>query len=207
MFLYLSLVESSFKPEARSKSNAIGLWQFKEGAGKDQKLVMNYQVDERYDPIRSTEAAMGYLETQNQGFDKWYLAAMSYNWGKTNVKRAVQQVGTDLNVLMDPRRNIVREETRNYINKILLFAMIGENYLFSQQDLYGLMMPTSNHDKLVPVKVRNGERLNTVASVLRMNPSVLQHNNLHLRQGFVPHQRFSVNIPESKLGLFYQNYG
>jgi len=207
MFLYLSLAESSFKPWAVSSSKAIGLWQFKRGAGMDQKLTMNHVVDERYDPIRSTEAAMGYLSVQNEGFDRWYLAAMSYNWGKGNVKKAIARAGTkDLSVLMDPRRGLVRKETRDYIHKILLFAMIGENYLFNSRDSFGKMVPTSEHEKLVPVKVRNNERLERVARVLNINLNVLKSNNLHLRKGYVPNQKFSVNIPESKLQTYYQHY-
>lgn len=207
MFFYISLVESSLKPWAVSRSKATGLWQFKRGAGTDQKLTMNQVVDERYDPIRSTQAAMGYLSVQNEGFDRWYLAAMSYNWGKGNVKKAVRKAGTkDLNVLMDPRRGLVRKETRDYINKILLFAMIGENHIFNPRDQYGRMVPTSDHEKLIPVKVRQNERLDTIARVLKINPRLLKSTNLHLRQGYVPSQRYSVNIPESKLQAYYQNY-
>ncbi|MBD3792971.1 MAG: lytic transglycosylase domain-containing protein [Campylobacterales bacterium] len=208
MFLYQCLVESAFDPNAISKSKAIGLWQFKPKAAHDEKLVMNYQVDERYDPIRSTEAAIGYLTRLNKKFhNKWYLAAMAYNWGPTNMEKALKRAGTtDLNVLMDERKGFVRKETRDYINKILLFSMIGENYLYNHKDTYGRMMPDSSDDRLVKVEVKNGEQLSRIAKILGMDLYTLKRANLHFRQGVVHNRYAKVNIPVSKQRLFYDRY-
>ena len=55
-------VESSFNYKAYSKVGAAGIWQFMRSTGK-RFLKIGYVVDERRDPIRSTEAAMKLLSS------------------------------------------------------------------------------------------------------------------------------------------------
>jgi len=70
LFIYLSMVESAFKTEAKSTSAAGGLWQFMPTAGREQHLQIDSVIDERYDPIKSTRAAVDYLYKIRGGLDK-----------------------------------------------------------------------------------------------------------------------------------------
>jgi len=134
LFIYLSMVESAFHTKAKSTSAAGGLWQFMPTAGREQHLKIDSIVDERYDPIKSTNAAVDYLYKIRNGLDRWYLAAMAYNCGAGCVKKSIRLSGTkDLAKLINPRNNYIRPETRKYIKKILLFALIGENYLLKEE--------------------------------------------------------------------------
>ena len=208
MFIYLSMTESAFKTEAKSTSSAGGLWQFIKTTGEEQKLQINHIIDERYDPIKSTDAAIDYLYKIRDGLDKWYLAAMAYNCGQGCVKRAVIKAGTkDLTRLIDPQREYLPAETRKYIKKILLFAMIGENYLFRSNDNLGQMIYKFNRDSLTPVRVHGGEKLGHIASILNMNYSILKRTNMHLKQDYVPYNsNVKINIPTSRLNMFYSRY-
>jgi len=208
LFLYLSMTESAFKTEAKSTSKAGGLWQFMPPTGREQKLTINDTVDERYDPIKSTYAAVDYLYKIRGGLDKWYLAAMSYNCGQGCVKRAVKKAGTkDLATLINPQDNYLPPETRKYIKKILLFAMIGENYLFKRDNNLGEAIYRMNKDSLTPVHVKGGESLVKIASMLKMDYQVLKRTNMHLKRGFVPNgSNVMVNIPTSRLGMFRAVY-
>ncbi len=208
LFLYLSMTESAFKTEAKSTSKAGGLWQFMPPTGREQKLTINATVDERYDPVKSTYAAVDYLYKIRGGLDKWYLAAMSYNCGQGCVKRAVEKAGTkDLATLIDPREEYLPAETRKYIKKILLFAMIGENYLFKKDNNLGEAIYRMNKDSLTPVHVKGGENLQRIASMLRMDYRILKRTNMHLKKDFVPKgSNVMVNIPTSKLGMFQAVY-
>jgi len=208
LFIYLAMTESSFKTEAKSVSAAGGLWQFVRGTGKEQRLQINNTIDERYDPIKSTFAAVDYLYKIRQGLDRWYLAAMAYNCGQGCMQRAVDRAGTkDLATLLHSKRAKVPAQTKKYIKKILLFALIGENYLFKENDTLGEMIHQINPDSLTPVPVRGGENLHTIASVLHMDYGILKRTNMHLRADYVPsNSNVKVNIPTSRLNMFNTKY-
>jgi len=208
LFLYLSMVESAFKPEATSRTGAGGLWQFAVLTGKEQNLKISQNLDERFDPIRSTDAAIKYLYKMNNNLDKWYLAAMAYNCGNGCVNKSIRKAGTkDLGTLISAKNNFIKEETRNYIQKILLMAMIGENYLFTDNDRVGHMLLNLPDDKIIPVQVRSGESLSTLASILNMNPYYLKKINAHLKNGRTPNiPKYRINIPKSRVKMFNTRY-
>ncbi len=208
LFIYLSMVESAFKPKATSRTGAGGLWQFVEVTGREQNLRISKNLDERFDPLRSTDAAIKYLYKMNNNLHKWYLTAMAYNCGNGCVNKSILKAGSkDLGRLINPQNNFIKEETRNYIQKILLMAMIGENYLFTDNDRLGNMLLTLPNDKIVPVEVRSGESLSNLASILNMNKYYLEKINAHLKNGHAPYVRgYKINIPESKVRMFNARY-
>jgi len=208
VFLYISMIESAFNTKARSRTGAGGLWQFVVNTGAELNLKMNRDLDERYDPIRSTNAAVKYLYRINKNLNKWYLTTMAYNCGNGCVNKAIKRAGTrDLGVLMSSRNHYIKAETKKYIQKVLLMAMIGENYLFKSDDNIGQMMYEMNGDSITPVSVRSGEKLSKIASILNMNKSFLVKINAHLKNEHIPYNhRYKVNIPTSKVEMFYQRY-
>ncbi len=62
-FKYLAVAESGFNPSAVSSARAIGFWQFMKGTAREYGLIVNKEVDERYNPLKSTEAACKYLRS------------------------------------------------------------------------------------------------------------------------------------------------
>ncbi len=209
VFLYISMVESAFDPEAKSRTGAGGLWQFTVNTGsKEFNLHIGNTLDERYDPIRATDSAIKYLYKMNNNLNAWYLTTMAYNCGNGCVNRSVRKAGTkDLGTLISSRNNYIKAETRKYIQKVLLMAMIGENYLFKLDDNLGEMMYQINKDSITPVKVRSGESLARLSTILNMDSFYLKKINAHLKNGRVPNrQGYKVNIPTSKVRMFYERY-
>ena len=206
--LYISMVESDFVPKAKSSTGAGGLWQFVVKTGKEQKLKMTKHIDERYDPIKSTDAAVKYLYKINNNLHKWYLTAMAYNCGNGCVNKTLREAGTDdLGVLISSKNTYIRGETKKYIQKILLMAMIGENYLFTDNDSIGDMLVRLPSDQITPVQVRSGEKLSTLASILNMNKIYLEKINAHLKNGHAPYVNgYKINIPTSKVPMFEARY-
>jgi len=208
IFLYIAMVESAFDTSARSRTGAGGLWQIVVNTGKELKLTINSNIDERYDPIRSTNAAIKYLYRINNNLNSWYLTTMAYNCGNGCVNKAIKRAGTrDIGVLTSHNNSYIKAETKKYIKKVLLMAMIGENYLFKQNDRVGEMMYKMNRDSIVAVPVRSGEKLSNLASVLNMNIYYLEKINPHLKQGTAPYNyAYKINIPASKIEDFNRNY-
>jgi len=113
----LPMVESAFNPQAYSRSNASGIWQFVPSTGKDFGLKQNWWVDNRRDVTAATTAALDYLQKLHGMFGTWDLALAAYNAGEGTVQRAIdrnkrQGLPTDYQSLDLP------SETKNYVPKL-----------------------------------------------------------------------------------------
>src|SRR5690606_39437786 len=90
---YLAVIESALNPKAKSRVGATGIWQFMFATGKAYGLDVSSYVDERSDPIKSTEAAAKYLGRLYKIFGDWDLALAAYNSGPGNVNKAIRRSG------------------------------------------------------------------------------------------------------------------
>jgi hypothetical protein len=89
--VYLALIESGFSPSATSRAQAIGIWQFIAETGRRYGLTVTPYLDERRDPVKSTDAALAYLQELHGRFGSWYLAAAAYNSGENRVERLLRE--------------------------------------------------------------------------------------------------------------------
>ena len=120
-FKYLCVAESALQNQI-SKVGATGFWQFMKGTGPGYGLEINSHVDERYNPAKSTDAAIKYLQQAYNKFGNWTAAAASYNCGMGGYnQRAVQQGTQNFYNLYLP------EETMRYIFRIAALKHILEN--------------------------------------------------------------------------------
>lgn len=90
---YLAMVESALNPTAGSKAGAKGLWQFMRGTGAEYGLRVSSLVDERYDPMKETEAACQYLQSLYARYEDWFLVLAAYNSGPGTVNKAILRAG------------------------------------------------------------------------------------------------------------------
>jgi membrane-bound lytic murein transglycosylase D len=134
--VYIALIESGFSPRATSRAAAVGYWQFIKGTGRRYGLEINSFVDERRDPVLSTQAAAEYFKGLYSVFGSWYLSMASYNVGENRVKREViQTYSRDFWELARKRK--LPKETANYVPKFIAARLIGRNpekYGFSEID-------------------------------------------------------------------------
>lgn len=89
----LPVIESALNPQAHSHAGAAGLWQFMPATGKRYGLEINSLVDERMDPIKSTQAACAFLNALYGVFHDWNLVIAAYNCGSGNVSKAIHRAG------------------------------------------------------------------------------------------------------------------
>ncbi len=102
---YLPHVESSFNVHAYSKYGAAGMWQFMRSTGR-RFLRIDYVVDERLDPMKSTRAAARLLRENYAALGSWPLALTAYNHGTGGMARAKRQLGTErIDVIVERYRS------------------------------------------------------------------------------------------------------
>ena len=128
---YLPIIESAFNPKAVSRVGAKGLWQFMFPTGKIYGLKVNSYIDERFDPLKSTHAAIRYLRDLHKFFKSWDLAIAAYNCGPGNVKKAIIRSGGKTNFWQIYR--FLPRETRGYIP-----AFIAVNYIMNYYEEHGI---------------------------------------------------------------------
>lgn len=208
-FLYLAMTESSFNPFSSSSAQAAGLWQFIPQTAKLYRLANNTYVDERRDPIKSTEAAVKYLNHLHDMFGKWYVAALAYNCGEGTVTKAIAKAGTDdINVLLDESKKYLPKESRLYIRKILMMSFISNSTDFMLDNESEYLLNRANNATFTKVEVKSGTLIKDVAMSIGISFNELKSYNPHIKRAFVSPIGESnyLYIPQDRQVAFTQNF-
>lgn len=179
---YIPYVETRLKTRAVSNKGAIGLWQFMPYTAQRYQLRTNDVVDDRYDPIRSTEAATRFLQDLYVEFDDWLLALAAYNCGAGRVKKAMRLSNSrDFWKL----QRYLPTQTQHYIPRFIMAIYIGEFYkahhLKPQYYVF-------NFKNVKVIKIRQSEsvRLSDLAKVTDLPVNTIRALNPAYIQGIVP---------------------
>ncbi len=198
-FLYMAMVESKFLADSKSHKHAAGLWQFMPATAKVYKLKKDREVDERLDPIKSTKAAIEYLKYLHDRFHKWYLAAMAYNCGGGRLNQAIKRAGTDdLAVLLDEEKAYLPKETRDYIQRIIVAALLAHDKKILKKNNNNHLYGFCSNKKLTKLYFKGGESLATIAWKIGVPYKKLKACNPHLIKNRLPANRkmYYVYLPE-----------
>ena len=201
-FLYLAMAESNFSPKARSRRRAGGLWQFMPKTAKKMGLKINRYVDERFDPVKSTKAAILYLQTLHKRFKKWYLVAIAYNCGEGKLAKAIKEAKTDdLSVLLDEEKKYIPKESRDYIRKILTMAHIAENTDIIVKNSADFLLNRGKSEYIRKITVKGGVDLKRLAKRCSLSYKELKFYNPHIKRRYLPRK-----IKKCDIYLPYQKY-
>ncbi|PYV45700.1 MAG: hypothetical protein DMG06_01330, partial [Acidobacteria bacterium] len=130
---YMVLVESAFIKGSSSAAGAVGLWQFTSLTARAYGLKVAEGIDERLDPLKSTQAASRYIRELILDFGSGssvMLALAAYNLGPGRVRRAVRTVEDPIkqrSFWYLYRVRALPAETRSYVPKIIAAIIIGRN--------------------------------------------------------------------------------
>lgn len=198
--IYLAALESAFNPYALSKEGAKGIWQFMQGTGVLYGLRKDRWVDERQDPVKSTQAAARHLKELYQEFGDWSLAMAAYDSGPLTVQAAVERTGyADYWALR--RLHALPEETEDYVPIFMATLMIAKD-----PKAYGFDIQPDPPLKADQVIVSTPTDLRLVAQLIdrpvedltRLNPSLLRWTT-------PPNDpEFALNLPPGTKELFEQ---
>ncbi len=178
---YLPVIESAINPDAVSPAGAAGLWQFMIGTAKDMGLTVNTLVDERRDPIRSSEAAARYLKQLYNKYGDWSLAIASYNCGPGNVQKALQRAGGGKKDFWDIYYYLPKE-TRGYVP-----AFIAANYVMNYYEDHNIGKALSKRPIVTDtVMVKQDIYFEQISEVLGIPIQELKILNPQYRKNVIP---------------------
>lgn len=200
---YLAIVESALKPRAKSRVGATGLWQFMYNTGKMYGLDVSSYVDERSDPIKSTEAATKYLSKLYEIFGDWDLALAAYNSGPGNVTKAIRRSGGYQNY-WNIRHNLPRE-TAGYLP-----AFLATMYIFEYAEEHGFTKakPEFVYKETDTIRVKQMITLDQVSEVTGVDIEELQFLNPSYKLDIIPYikdENYTLRLPRNVIGPFVNN--
>ncbi len=199
---FLSITESALNPIARSRSGAMGLWQFMPTTGKEYGLTNNSYVDLRKDPEQSTLAAIKFLSRLYQKYGNWELALAAYNGGPGRVNRAIKR-GRSKNYWHI--RKYLPRETRNYVP-----AYIAATYIANFYHLHDLIpvYPDVELQLTESTTVYTAISFAEIAEITGVPLYIIEILNPAYKRNYIPSKRKGYNLilPMGKMGLFKDHF-
>lgn len=199
---YMAVIESALNPRAISRAGACGLWQFMYGTGKRQGLEINSYVDERRDPIKSTDAAARYLKTLYDIYGDWHLVIAAYNCGPGNVNKAISRSGGVRDYWSIYYR--LPRETRSYVP-----AFIAASYVMNYYKCHNLT-PRKVEFPIVTdtVMVSSYINLKQISEYMNMDLAMLRELNPMYRVDIIPakpDKPYPLCLPQENIMGFISN--
>ena len=201
-FKYLMVIESNLNNIARSPAGAAGLWQFMPSTGKSYGLEVNSLVDERRDPVRSTQAACRYLKDLYAIYKDWSLAIAAYNCGPGNVNKALARAGEKSRTFWDIYDYLPRE-TRGYVP-----AFIGASYAYAYHRQHGIELTEAPIPLATDtVRIDRIMHLQQIASTIDVPIETLRQLNPQYKLDIIPAttKPYTLVLPQRSLTQYVAN--
>ena len=177
--IYLPIVESGFQITARSRSGAMGLWQFMMNSIGPYDMRVTELVDERRDFIKSTKGALQKLEDEYRRLGCWELTLAAYNSGLGAVTRSVQRTGINDYWELSRIREL-RAETINFVPRLIAIS-----YVMSQPRKYGINVWHEKFEWDV-IPLQRQISIDIIADEAGINRALLRQLNAELTYGITP---------------------
>ena len=196
---YLPIIESALNPKIVSRAGASGLWQFMHGTAKMYGLEINSYIDERNDPIKSTDAAARYLRDLYTIYGDWHVVIAAYNCGPGNINKAVRRSGGKQNYWEIYSK--LPRETRGYI-PIFIAANYIMNYAKEHQ-----IVPVQPSFKMLTDTIVLTTYLNfeQVSAVLNIPVAEIRQLNPQYKRDIIPakpDKQLALKLPIEKISPF-----
>lgn len=189
---YLPVIESGYSTTMTSRAGARGMWQFMGETAREYGLRVDWWVDERCDPERSTRAAAQYLQDLYRQFNDWPLVLAAYNGGPGRIRRALEQSGATSFWSL----SALPKETRGYVPTFYATLAIA-----SDPASYGFRLGCTDNNACAPfddakrIELEGPLSLKYLAAVANANEDVIRDLNPAYRRGVLPPGRSTVRLP------------
>ncbi len=201
---YLAIVESALNPRAVSRAGAGGLWQFMYSTGKMYGLEINSYVDERFDPIQSTEAACKHMQDLYKVFKDWNLVLAAYNSGAGNVTKAIRRSGGYKNYWN--LRPYLPRETAGYVPLFQATWFLAE---YAKE--YGIDTDVKTKFHYIAtdtIRVKQTITFDQISKLLNIQTDELEFLNPQYKLNIIPYiedKNYTLKLPVELVGVFVSN--
>ncbi|HEX8577306.1 MAG TPA: LysM peptidoglycan-binding domain-containing protein [Flavobacterium sp.] len=200
---YLAVVESALNPKAVSRVGATGLWQFMYQTGKQYNLNIDSYVDERSDPLKSSEAAAQYMSNMYRIFGDWDLVLASYNSGPGNVAKAIRRSGGQQN-FWNIKKNLPKE-TQGYVP-----AFLATMYIYEYHKEHGIVPKRAaiKNFETDTIMIKKQMSFKQISDLLDVSVAQLQLLNPSYKMNVVPvynDKKHYLRLPSDKIPVFTSN--
>ncbi len=198
-FVWLPLVESGFKINALSRSRALGLWQFIPSTGYKFGLNRDEWIDERLDPVKSTQAAIAYLKELHSMFGDWLTVLAAYNCGEGRVLRVISRQKINYFDRFWDLYNYLPRETARYVPRFLATL-----HIIKDPQKYGFALSKTMDSTVAfqTVAVNRMMKLKDIAEKIEVSEDIMNVLNAELRHKITPDREYNLKIPADSLEKF-----
>ena len=195
---YVTITESSLRPEAVSSSGAGGIWQFIPSTGEKYGMRRNRSIDERFDFFKATEGALSYLKSLYEEFKSWTLSMAAYNAGENRVRKEVDLQKTANYFYLD-----LPLETERYVYKIAAAKIILSDpgrygYTLEEKEIYSPLQV-----ERVQIELTQPLPIMEVARATGFFYKEIKEMNPHLSEESIPPGTHFLNLPQGTSGKFW----
>jgi len=188
---WIPMIESWFNTRAYSRARALGLWQFIASTGNRFGLQRDRFIDERMDPIKSTRAAVKYLNELHSHFGDWTTALAGYNCGEYRVKRVIRTQRINYMDNFWDLYPMLPRETARFVPRFIATLLIINN-----PEKYGFDLPAPNPPlEYETVSVNKPVQLSSLSKALGLESETLANLNPELRQKSTPDREYLLKAP------------
>ncbi|HKG96013.1 MAG TPA: transglycosylase SLT domain-containing protein [Gemmatimonadaceae bacterium] len=206
---YLALIESGYDPHAYSRAAAVGMWQFMTSTARGTGLRVDWWVDERRDPVRSTDAAIKYMGWLKDELGSYYLAAAAYNGGSGRVSRGLTRFAEELEgtsgddqFFVLAEQNYLPQETKDYVPQLIAAALVGK-----EPERYGMHVEPQPAFAYDSVRVGASVPLSAIGKAVGASIPQMQELNPHILRGMTPPAgSYFVRVPVGTAAGFDSAY-
>jgi membrane-bound lytic murein transglycosylase D len=195
---YVTITESSLRPEAVSSSGAAGIWQFIPSTGEKYGMRKNRSIDERFDFFKATEGALSYLGSLYEEFKSWTLSMAAYNAGENRVRKEIDLQKTVNYFYLD-----LPLETERYVYKIAVAKIILSDpgkygYSIEEKQYYSPLQV-----ERVQIELTQPLPVMEVARAIGLFYKEVKEMNHHLFEETIPPGIHFLNLPPGTSGKFW----
>ena len=200
---YLAIVESALNPVAKSRAGANGLWQFIYTTGKRYDLKVTSYTDDRFDPIKSTDAACRHFIDLYAIYKDWALVLAAYNSGPGNVNKAIRKSNGETNFWKI--KKYLPKETRGYVP-----AFIAVTYVMNYATEHNIfpVAPDFMSFEVDTVMVKQKLTFDQISEALNIPKEKIEYLNPCYKMGIIPassEEPYTLSLPQKYIGDFITN--
>jgi len=195
---YVTITESSLRPEAVSSSGASGIWQFIPSTGERYGMRRDQGIDERFDFFKATEGALTYLKSLYEEFQSWTLAMAAYNAGENRVRKEIELQKTRDYFYLD-----LPLETERYVYKIIVAKII-----LSDPGRYGFTLEKTEYYsplevERIQIELTQPLPMIGIVQAIGFSYKELREMNQHLSGETIPTGIHFLNLPPGTSERFW----